>query len=131
MTPSGAGGPLSPGIPLGVCGRPAVTFRSCVNIYRLYAMTLPVAKVISSNAPYNAVFALRVSGDDPPVVRSDILFMFPLMLVTVVSSIATILNHLPECEAVSEINSPPLRPTPLYSLVAIINKVFGSWIRML
>jgi len=94
-------------------------------------MTLPVAKVISSNAPYNAVFALRVSGDDPPVVRSDILFMFPLMLVTVVSSIATILNHLPEWDEVSEINSPPLRPTPLYSLVAIINKVFGSWIRML
>jgi hypothetical protein len=34
-------------------------------------------------------------------------------------------------DEVSEINSPPLRPTPLYSLVAIINKVFGSWIRML
>lgn len=128
MTPSG---PPDIGIPLGVCGRPAVTFRSWLSIYRLYAITLPVAKVISSNAPYNAVFALRVSGDDPPVVRSDMLLMFPLILVTVVSSIATILNHLPVWDEVSEINSPPLRPTPLYSLVAIINKVFGSWIRML
>ena len=114
-----------------MCTRPAVTFRSWVIIYRLYAITLPVAKVISSNAPYNAVFAPKVRGDEPPVVRSDILSMFPLIVVIVVFSIATILNHLPVWDEVSEINSPPLRPTPLYSLVAIINKVFGSWIRML
>ena len=93
-------------------------------------MTLPVAKVISSNAPYNAVFVLRVSGDYPPTVRSDIPSIFPLILVIVVSSIATILNHLPVLDAVSDINFPPFSPTPLYSF-AIISNVFGSLIRRL
>ena len=93
-------------------------------------MTLPVAKVISSNAPYNAVFVFRVSGDDPPAVRSDIPSIFPLMLVMVVGSIATILNHLPVLDAVSDINFPPFNPTPLYSF-AIISNVFGSLIRRL
>lgn len=93
-------------------------------------MTLPVAKVISSNAPYNAVFALRVSGDDPPTMISDMPSMLPLILVMVVFSIATILNHLPVWDAVSDMNFPPFNPTPLYSF-AIISNVFGSLIRRL
>ena len=95
-------------------------------------MTLPAAKVISENAPYSAVFLVRVMVAPPPVVASLRLVMFPAMVVIcVVSSIDTIENHLPECDAVSDINSPPFSPTPLYSLVAIINKVFGLLIRRL
>ena len=75
--------------------------------------------MISSNAPYNAVFALRVNGDEPPVVRSEIFSILPLILVIVVFSKATIENHLPVCDAVLEINSPPFSPTPLYSFAII------------
>jgi len=57
--------------------------------------------------------------------------MFPLIEVMVVSSNATIENHLPVCDAVSEINSPPFSPTPLYSLVAIIKMLLRLLIRKL